>query len=309
MENSARLRIPVICGPTCVGKTTIAIEVAAALDAEIISADSMQIYRYMNIGTAKPSLLEQARVVHHMIDIVDPDEPFDAQLFAEMGQNIIFRLAAEGVPVVVAGGTGLYIRALLNGLFQAGSGDPELRQNLKTEAESQGTEPLYQRLCQCDPASAERIHPHDTFRIIRALEVFAVTGYPISVWHKEHRQSAPVFDVLKIGLSRPRELLYERINHRVDVMIEEGLVDEVKSLIDQGFSSGLKPFRSIGYRHVLDFFEGRLSWDDALRTLKRDTRRYAKRQLTWFNADPQVKWMDADHTDEIVTSVKSFLYS
>jgi tRNA dimethylallyltransferase len=220
MKNDRRLRIPVICGPTCVGKTSIAIDVATALNAEIISADSMQIYRYMDIGTAKPSLLEQARVWHHMIDIVDPDEPFDAQLYAEMGLNIIYSLADEGIPVVVAGGTGLYIRALLYGLFQAGSSNPELRLNLKAEAETNGTEPLYQRLCRCDPASAEKIHPHDTFRIIRALEIFAATGYPISTWHKEHREIPPLFDVLKIGLSRPRELLYERINHRVDLMIE-----------------------------------------------------------------------------------------
>lgn len=309
MKNDCRLRIPVICGPTCVGKTTVAIEAASALDAEIISADSMQIYRYMDIGTAKPSLLEQARVSHHMIDIVDPDALFDAQLYAEMGRKVIYELADAGIPVVVAGGTGLYIRALLHGLFQAGSGDPGLRMKLKAEASIHGTDSLYQQLCQCDPVSAAKIHPSDTFRIIRALEVYAATGQPISTWHKEHQESPPLFDVLKIGLSRPRELLYERINRRVDIMIEDGLVDEVKSLIDRGYASGLKPFRSIGYRHILDFLEGRLSWEDTLQTLKRDTRRYAKRQMTWFNADLQVEWMDADHTDEIVSTVKSFLVS
>jgi len=302
-------RIAVICGPTGVGKTSAAIEIAAALDAEIISADSMQVYRYMDIGTAKPSSMERARIPQHMIDIVDPDEPFDAQQYADMSRNIVFQLAEQGIPVLVAGGTGFYIRALIHGLFESGSGNSEIRLNLKKEADIHGTAGLYHRLCGCDPEAAVKIHPNDAFRIVRALEIYETTGQPISVCHQVHRLAPPLFDVLKIGLSRQREVLYERINHRVELMVEEGLVDEVKALLEKGYSSGLKPLQSIGYRHILDFFEGRLSWDDTLQTLKRDTRRYAKRQLTWFNSDSQVKWMDADHLDEITNTVKSFMDS
>lgn len=302
-------RITVICGPTGVGKTLAAIEVASALGAEIINADSMQIYRYMDIGTAKPSALEQARILHHMIDVVDPNEPFDAQQYSDMGRKLIFQLSEEGVPVVVAGGTGLYIRALFQGLFDAGSGNPKLRQNLNFEAQAKGADYLYQRLCKCDPISAVKIHPHDTFRLVRALEIFETTGQPISAWHQEHRRVPPLFDVLKIGLYRQREILYERINRRVDLMIEEGLLYEVNSLLNRGYSFELKPLQSIGYRHLIDFIDGRLSWDDTLQTLKRDTRRYAKRQLTWFNSDSQVKWMDADCLYEIIDTVKSFISS
>ncbi len=300
-------RIAVICGPTGVGKTTAAIEIASALDAEIINADSMQVYRYLDIGTAKPSKLEQARIPHHMIDIVDPDEPFDAQRYAELSQNLVYQFAGQGIPVLVVGGTGFYIRALIHGLFEAGSGNSEIRLNLKKEADAKGTVELYHRLCECDPKAAARIHPNDAFRIVRALEIYETTGQPISTCHQEHRQAPPRFDVLIIGLSRQREVLYERINRRVDLMIEEGLIDEVKSLLKRGYSSQLKPLQSIGYRHIVDFFEGRLSWDDTLQTLKQDTRHYAKRQLTWFNSDSQVNWIDADHLDKMIDTVKAFL--
>jgi tRNA dimethylallyltransferase len=302
-------RIAVICGPTGVGKTTAAIEIAAALDGEIISADSMQVYRYMDIGTAKPSLLEQSIIPHHMIDIVDPDKPFDAQQYAEKSRNIVFKLAEQGIPALVAGGTGFYIRALIQGLFESGSGNSEIRLNLKKEADIHGITELYHRLCECDPGAAAKIHPNDAFRIVRALEIFETTGQPISTYHQEHQLAPPIFDVLKIGLSRQREVLYERINRRVDLMVEEGLVEEVKSLLRRGYTSELKPLQSIGYRHIVDFFKGRLSWDDALHTLKQDTRRYAKRQLTWFNSDSQVKWIDADRLDEITNTVKLFMDS
>lgn len=302
-------RIAVLCGPTGVGKTTTAIEVASALGAEIISADSMQVYRYMDIGTAKPTALEQARIPHHMIDIIDPDEQFDARRFADMSQNLVFQLAEQGIPVLVVGGTGLYIRALIHGLFESGSGNSEIRLRLKNEADIKGTGELYKRLCLCDPKAAARIHPNDAFRITRALEIYETTGHLISDYHQEHAQAPPLFDVLNIGLFRKRDILYERINHRVDLMVEEGLVDEVKSLCKKGYSSALKPLQSIGYRHVLDFIEGRLGWNDTLQTLKQDTRHYAKRQMTWFNADSQIQWMEADHLNEIISTVKSFMHS
>jgi len=307
MKINSPPRVAVLCGPTGVGKTSAAIEIASVLNAEIISADSMQIYRYMDVGTAKPSALELARVPHYMIDIVNPDDPFDAQRYANMSRNIILQLAEQGIPVLVVGGTGFYIRALIYGLFESGSSNLEIRTRLTEEAHNKGTAELYHRLCECDPIAATRIHANDTYRIVRALEIYETTGQPISSCHQEHRLMPPLFDVLKIGLSRQREVLYERINHRVDLMVAEGLCSEVIALLKRGYTSVLKPLQSIGYRHILDFFEGHLNWDDTLKTLKQDTRRYAKRQLTWFNSDSQVKWIDADHLDEIFDNVKAFL--
>jgi tRNA dimethylallyltransferase len=309
MKTNFPPRIAVLCGPTGVGKTSVAIEIASVLNAEIIGADSMQVYRYMDIGTAKPSALEQARIPHYMIDIVNPDDPFDAQRYANMSQNIILHLAEQGIPVLVVGGTGFYIRALIHGLFESGSSNLEIRNWLTEEAHNKGTAELYNRLRECDPIAASRIHVNDTYRIVRALEIYETTGQPISSCHQEHQMAPPLFDVIKIGLSRQREVLYERINYRVDLMVEEGLCSEVRSLLKRGYTSVLKPLQSIGYRHILDFFEGRLNWDDTLKTLKQDTRRYAKRQLTWFNSDSQVKWIDADHLDEILDNVKAFLSS
>jgi tRNA dimethylallyltransferase len=309
MKTNFPPRIAVLCGPTGVGKTSVAIEIASVLNAEIISADSMQVYRYMDIGTAKPSALEQARIPHYMIDIVDPADPFDAQRYADMSLNIILQLAEQGIPVLVVGGTGFYIRALIHGLFESGSSNLEIRNWLTEEAHNKGTAELYHRLRECDPIAASRIHVNDTYRIVRALEIYQTTGQTISSCHQAHQKAPPLFDVIKIGLSRQREVLYERINYRVDLMVEEGLCSEVISLLKRGYTSALKPLQSIGYRHILDFFEGHLNWDDTLKTLKQDTRRYAKRQLTWFNSDSQVKWIDADHLDEILDNVKAFLSS
>lgn len=300
-------KVIIICGPTGIGKTSVAIKAAETVKGEIISADSMQIYRYMDIGTAKPTQAEQSRARHHMIDIVNPDEHFDAALFSGIAHNKVLKLDKRRIIPIVAGGTGLYIKALIHGLFSADPADQDIRIRLKEEADAHGAGFLYKRLAESDPDSAERIHPNDTYRIIRALELAKATGKTISKHHGEHRFADKRYTVLKIGLQMEREALYDRINQRVDVMIEKGLVDEVSSLLERGYSQDLKSMQSIGYRHMVDFIKGCVSLDETTRTLKRDTRRYAKRQMTWFNADPEIVWTEPDKAEEIMLQVKGFL--
>lgn len=300
-------KIVVICGPTGVGKTAVGVELAGHFNGQIIGADSMQVYRHMDIGTAKPTAEEQARVVHHMINIISPDEPFDAARYAELAGTIIFELDRQEVTPFVVGGTGLYIKALLHGLFEAEVFDADVRRRLKQEADAQGIESLHERLRRLDPESAERLHPNDRYRILRALEVVETTGKPISRYHREHGFSEQPFEALKIALSMDREVLYARINQRVDAMIAAGFLEEVKSLLAQGYSGNLKSMQSIGYRHMLDFIQGRSSREACVRTLKRDHRRYAKRQLTWFKADPQIIWKEPGQVEEIKMLVEKFL--
>jgi tRNA dimethylallyltransferase len=305
--DNVKPKIIIICGPTALGKTSVAINVAGAFNGEIIGADSMQIYRYMDIGTAKPTTDEQSRVAHHMIDLIDPDEHFDARQFAEMANEKIIKLYAGGVTPFVVGGTGLYIKALVHGLFKAGRADIRARERLQEQSRIYGADFLYQRLRRHDPDTAERIHPNDSYRIIRALEVYELTGKPITAFQREHGFKDHRFRALKIGLHINREVLYDRINHRVDAMIDSGFLDEVKGLLEMGYSDDLKSMQSIGYRHLIDFIKGRCSWDETLRTLKRDTRRYAKRQLTWFKADPEIIWREPGQLREIQRLIKKFL--
>lgn len=291
--------IVVICGPTGIGKTTAGIEAAGVYNGEIISADSMQIYRYMDIGTAKPTPEEQARIPHHLIDILDPDEPFDAAKFAQMAREKIMAFHKQNILPFIVGGTGFYIKALEYGLFSDAPSDMGIRTRLKEEAAAKGIRFLYNRLRGYDPDTAGKIHPNDTFRIIRAIEVYETTGKTISEYHQKHRFSDEPFNVLKIGLHKEREILYDRINRRVDAMVEAGFVEEVKRLLDMGYTESLKSMQSIGYRHITEFIRGRLSYDEALDTLKRDTRRYSKRQMTWFKADPGIVWTEAGQSEDI----------
>ena len=300
-------KVIVICGPTGIGKTWVGIRLAEKLGGEIISADSMQIYRYMDIGTAKPTADEQSRIFHHMIDIADPDEDFDTVRFAEMAREKVMQLHQRGVIPVVVGGTGLYIKALLQGLFQSHPVDPQIRERLMQEAaENQGGF-LYDRLKQIDPDTADRLHPNDAYRIIRALETIEATGRSISEHHQDHGFADEPFNALKIGLQMDRQKLYNRIDQRVDLMLAAGFFDEVKKLLGMGYPADLKSMQSIGYRHIIEVIEGSLSRDEAVRTLKRDTRRFAKRQFTWFGADQQVRWYEPDHGNEIVRLAEGFL--
>jgi tRNA dimethylallyltransferase len=300
-------KIVIMCGPTGVGKTATAIELATAFQGEIVSADSMQIYRWMDIGTAKATEDEKARVPHHLIDILTPDMPYDAVLFEKHARQAIEKIHRQSRLPFIVGGTGFYIKALVYGLFDAAPSDTAIRTRLKKEAVQLGANVLYERLIALDPETVKKIHTNDTYRIVRALEVYEVTGVPISQHQQSHRFQENAYDCLKIGLTMDRKALYERINTRVDTMIQEGLLGEVKTLIESGYPSSLKSMQSIGYRHMADYFEDRLSWEEAVRTLKRDTRRYAKRQLTWFRSDAEVHWLAPRQIEEMKELVGGFL--
>jgi len=300
-------KVIVICGPTGIGKTAIGIELAGTFGGEIISADSMQIYRHMDIGTAKPTPGELAQITHHMIDIVNPDEDYDAVQFSKQARDRIVKIVNRGLIPFIVGGTGLYIKALLYGLFQSEPLDPKIRNRLKQELKQGGSSVLYERLERIDPETAGRLHPNDSYRIIRALETIESSGKSISKHHQNHGFEDEPFNALKIGLRINREKLYERIDQRVDLMIQVGLVEEVKKLLDMGYSAELKSMQSIGYRHVVEFLEEKLPWNECVRTLKRDTRRFAKRQFTWFGADQAIYWQAPAQLKDITSLVGKFL--
>lgn len=304
---SERPSLIIIAGPTGVGKTDIAIALAEPLEAEIISADAVQVYRHMDIGTAKPSQEQQARVRHHLIDVVDPDEPFSAALYKTMAEAAVEELHQKKRPPFVVGGTGLYIKALTRGLFPSQGESGEVRQRLRKEVETLGLAALYRRLQEVDSAAANRIHPNDTYRIIRALEVQQMSGKPISDHQEVHGFRDVHYRILCLGLTLDRDILYDRINKRVDLMLASGLLEEVRWLLGQGYASTLKPMRSIGYRHMGDYLEGRVTWEETVRLLKRDTRRYAKRQFTWFRADPEMHWFEPRQIDDMRKRIDSFL--
>ncbi len=300
-------KIIIVCGPTGIGKTSTAIRLCLECNGEIIGADSMQLYRYMNIGTAKPAPHETEKVPHHMIDVADPDDAFDAGTFAEMASEHIRRLIHRKKIPFVVGGTGLYIKALVHGLSRARPADAQVISRLKAEAEKIGGKALHDRLAKLDPQAAGKIHPNDTFRVIRALEIYIKTGKPISHYHNKHRFIDRKFDTLKIGLELPRETLYQRINTRVDIMIQEGLLSEVRGLFEKGYAKDLKSMQSLGYRHMTAFLNQEISWEEAVDTLKRDTRHYAKRQMTWFKADAEINWFRPEQINVMQGAIASFL--
>jgi tRNA dimethylallyltransferase len=300
-------KLVIILGPTAVGKSDIAVDVAAQVEAEIINADSQQVYRHMNIGTAKPSREQREKIAHHLIDIVDPDEEFNAAMFRNSAIEHASQIAASGKNTIVCGGTGLYIKALTQGLFVGPGRDPQIREALEFEIDEHGISALYRRLERVDRTSALRIHPHDRQRITRALEVYQITGKKISQWQDQHGFNDLAFDVLKLGLNRQRSQLYERIERRCDIMIQVGLLDEVKGLVEKGYGLDLKSMQSVGYRHAGLVLQSRISLDNAMSLMKRDTRRLAKRQLTWFRADHEIHWFDAEHErSSVEKAVKGF---
>jgi tRNA dimethylallyltransferase len=303
-----RPRIVILLGPTGVGKSKLVIELAEELGGEIVSADSMQVYRYMDIGTAKPTLDEQKRVRHHLIDLVTPDQPFHAGLYRMLARKAIDQLHKNGKPIWVVGGTGLYIKALTRGLFTHPKIDPDVRMKLKQEAEERGEAFLYQRLKRVDPKTASRLHPHDLFRTLRALEVFDSTGIPISFFREQHRFGESPYLTLKIGLEINREDLYRRIEERTDQMIERGFLQEVRGLLEMGYGPELKPMQSLGYKQMVQFLSKKIDWTEAVRQIKRDTRHYAKRQWVWFKADPEVCWRkESMGRQRILLEIMSFL--
>lgn len=300
-------KIITICGPTGIGKTNFAIGIARHFNGEIIGADSMQIYKYMDIGTAKPDDDELKRAPHHLVDFLDPKEAFDAGLYATQAGQVIESLYNRGKLPIVAGGTGLYIRALLHGLFRARPVCEKTLSDLTSLQKEKGNLFLYEQLKSWDPIAAQKIHPNDSFRLVRALEVFKTTGQPISAKQKAHDFKESKYQSLTIGLCMDRKKLYERINQRVDIMINQGLLNEVNFLVDKGYSLDLKPMQSIGYRHMGMFLKQEVDFTEAVRLLKRDTRRYAKRQFTWFNREPDLIWLEPSQIETAINLIKEFL--
>jgi len=304
------VRVGFIVGPTAAGKSSIAIQIAERLGGEIVNADSRQVYRGMDIGTAKPRAHDLRRARHHLIDIRDPGEPLDAAEFAVLAHAVIADIAARGRPALVVGGSGLYLRAIRSGIFAAPPASPEIRARLAGLAAQHGMGELFERLRKIDLEATAWIKPNDLKRIVRALEVYEQTGVPISEHQRRHHFAEHPFETLTVGLTLPRERLYQAIDRRFDAMVEEGLVGEVRSLLAKGYDragpSALAYPReddrqsplalalsTIGYREIAGFLRGEMGLAEAIARAKRASCRLAKRQLTWFRADPEIVWLDA----------------
>lgn len=310
MAGNKTPKVVVIAGPTATGKTALAVELSLALaeKGEIINADSMQVYAGMDIGTAKPAPEDQRGIVHHLLDVVEPDEEFNAAVFCSLALPLVKDIEQRGRACFVVGGTGLYIRGLVEGLFICPSVDRGLRKELKLECEAMGPSKLHERLKRIDPETAGRIHPNDKLRIIRALEIFHLTDRrPADLAKEQSLKDRPV-NALKLCLDVDRNRLYERINQRSLAMVEAGLLEETEELLAKGYSPDLKPMKGIGYRHMLEYLDGDCSFEEAVHGLQRDTRRYAKRQLTWFRADPEFIWIAPEELSLAKRMIEEFLY-
>lgn len=305
---SEKPSVIVICGPTASGKTGIACQLATRFDIEVVSADSRQVYRRMDIGTAKPTLEEQKQVTHHLIDVVDPDEDFSVADFVENGRRVIAGILSRNCVPVIVGGTGLYIRGLIDGLIDAPSADESLRNSLYNYENEMGEGALYRRLQQVDPDQAKIIHPNNLVRIIRALEVYELGGVPLSVLQKQHDFSDSPYRALKVFLDPPRSLLNERVDLRVDQMISDGLISETRDLLKSGYATDLKAFKTIGYREVIAYLRGEMSEVDTIDKIKLETRQYARRQETWFRKEKSIISVDSSsEADSISTMIECFL--
>jgi tRNA dimethylallyltransferase len=294
-EGARAIRVGFIVGPTGVGKSAVAMALAKRLSAEIVNADSRQVYRGMDIGTAKPDAADRRRIPHHLLDIRAIDEPLDVAEFLKLARAAIAEIAARGRNVMVVGGSGFYLRVLRGGIFAGPAAAPELRRELEALAAEHGVEYLHARLAEVDAPSAERIGHRDLYRIVRALEVFRLTGRPISAHQQSHRFAAREYETLTVGLAMERKRLYESINRRFDEMVARGLVDEVRALLEGGCDPGKAPLKTtVGYRQIAAAVGGEMTLAEAIELAKRDTRRLAKRQLTWFRADPEIVWVDAE---------------
>jgi len=301
-------KVLVIVGPTASGKTPLGVALAKRLGGEIISADSMQIYKHMSIGTAKVSLDEMQGVPHHLVDCVSPDEEFSVAKYKAAALEAIEAILSRGKLPIIIGGTGLYINSLsLPWDFQKKDSDEKKRWRLTAEAEVIGNKALYERLKSVDPVTAEIVHPNNLNRLIRALEIYELTGKPKSDFDEETKKHSVPYDYIILGLDWDRETLYERINRRVDRMIEEGLIEETKMLIERGYDWNLTAMKAIGYKELKAYLEGESSLAEAVTILKRDSRHYAKRQMTWFRKDKRIQWLKMDETRDLETQVEECL--
>jgi tRNA dimethylallyltransferase len=290
----------VIIGPTAVGKTDLSLAIARNLDAEIVGGDSRQVYRFLDIGTAKPSLSQRRAVPHHLIDILNPDEPLNAARFAQLAWGCMQRIEARRKSALVVGGSGLYIRALTDGLFAGPGANPPLRLTLEAEADNLGLQTLHDRLAAVDPVAAHRIHPHDRVRIIRALEIYTLTGKPISQWQDQWQHPVRPRAFVLIGLRRDGEDLRGRIAARTAAMLQMGLEGEVRRVLAMGYSPTLPALQSVGYGEIVAYLGGVRDLAQARELIERRTWRLAKRQMTWFRRLPDSHWISLTETPESV---------
>ncbi len=297
---SGKLPLVVIAGPTAVGKTDVGILVARRINGEVISGDSMQVYRHMDIGTAKPTIEEMGGIPHHMIDILNPDEEFNVALFQKKVEYLIIEINKRGKTPILVGGTGLYINSVINYYdFSPPGGDLVRREELSRLAVQRGNEYLMGLLREADPAAASKIHLNDTRRLVRALEVYYLTGRPISGFQYNSEGMPPKYNLSYFGLLMNREKLYQRIEQRVDKMIAKGLVEEVQNLIEMGYKPSNTAMQALGYKEIIDYLYGRCTLEEAVLLIKRNTRRLAKRQMTWFRRDKRIKWIDVEKYDSL----------
>jgi len=300
-------KIVVITGPTGSGKSSLAVQLAHRLGGEIVNADSMQVYRGMDVGTAKPDLESRRDVPHHLFDVVNPDEAFNAALYRSLAVPVIEKVLARARPCFVVGGTGLYIKTLLGGLLSCPPSDPQVREEILRQWEAHGAEALHRTLARLDPEGAQKIHPRDRVRITRALEIMRVTGRSLSSLAAEHGFRDKAFLSFKICLQIEREALYDRINERSLAMVRNGLIEETAGLLKKGYSPELKSMKALGYRHAVRYLQGLVSLEAMVWELQRDTRRYAKRQLTWFKADPEMEWVAPEAEEALAEKIHAFL--
>lgn len=302
-------KVIVIVGPTAVGKTNLSIELAKRINGEIISADSMQVYKYMDIGTAKPSHEEMQGIKHYMIDVFEPDEECNVAKYKEMAQDCIEEILNKIKVPIIVGGTGLYVNSVVDNIeFSKTITDWGYRARLEERAKKEGAEVLYKELQEIDKETAEKIHQNDLRRIIRALEVNYSTGKPISYHNKLSRQNPSKYDFAMIGLNMGRAELYKRIDKRVDKMIADGLVNEVKDLVERGVSEKHTSMQGLGYKEIVEYINGKTSLDKTIEILKMNSRRYAKRQLTWFRREQKIQWCDMNEDlENIIKKIINYL--
>lgn len=300
-------KIVVIAGPTASGKSALSVELAQRFGGEIVNADSMQVYKGMDIGTAKPSAEIRATIPHHLFDVVDPDEEFNAAVYRSLALPAIEDILARGRVCFLVGGTGLYIKTLLGGLFSCPPADLQIREDLKRQRDALGSEELHRRLARLDPEGAQKIHPRDWVRIIRSLEIIQLMGRPFSALAREHGFKNKAFRSIRFCLQMDREGLYHQINGRSVSMVERGLVEETAGLLNKGYSPELKSMKSLGYRHAVQHLAGLTDRDRMISELQKDTRRYAKRQLTWFRADLEIKWIGSGEKEFLAQEIHAFI--
>ncbi len=298
--------IIVIVGPTCSGKTKTGISIAQKINSEIISADSRQIYKYLSVGTAKPSNEELTSVKHHFINYLEPNEDYNVSKFESESLHVINNLLNQGKTPVVVGGSGLYIKALVDGIFNSVDVDEEYRDELLAKREKFGNEYLYEELKKVDQESAVKMLPQNWKRVMRALEVYHITGQPIWKFQQEYKRDAG-YRFLQFGLNWERKRLYQNIEERVDEMIHDGLIEEVKGILSKGFSKNLNALNTVGYKEIISYLDNEITLDRAVELIKRNTRRFAKRQLTWFRKDVRINWLPVSSTDDLTNIADKIL--